>query len=253
MVISQKIDENQMEYRGSKSILFLIKIVFYLIIFYFIFYSINIDQLFILTAFSPVVVYINADQDKLKILKDNNSKSGVYRWLHKDSGKSYIGSSVNLTNRFYTYYNLKVMLKSSTLSIIARALLKYGYSNFQLEILEYCDPANCLEREQYYLDLFNPEYNILKTAGSRLGSKHSKATISKISESLLGNKRAVGGKRVLTPVEVLDNLTGLKTEYPSISEAAKALGVPSSSIRSYFSRKIQSPFKGRYVLIKLID
>jgi group I intron endonuclease len=46
-------------------------------------------------------------------------------------------------------------------SIIARALIKYGYSNFQLDILEYCEPTNCIEREQYYIDLLKPEYNIL--------------------------------------------------------------------------------------------
>jgi hypothetical protein len=33
------------------------------------------------------------------------------------------------------------------------------------EILEYCDSSNVIEREQYYIDLLNPEYNILKTAG----------------------------------------------------------------------------------------
>jgi hypothetical protein len=138
------------------------------------------------------------------------------------------------------------------ISIISRALLKYGYSNFRLEILEYCEPANCINREQYYIDLLNPEYNILKTAGSRLGSKHSKAAIKKISDSLLGNKRAVGGKKVVTPVEVLDNVTGIKTEFSSINETAEALGIPSSSIRSRLSRKIQSPYKGRYMITKLI-
>ena len=46
------------------------------------------------------------------------------------------------------------MLKNESVSLIARALLKYGYSNFQLEILEYCKPLNCIEREQYFIDLF---------------------------------------------------------------------------------------------------
>lgn len=145
------------------------------------------------------------------------------------------------------------MLKSMAISIIARALLKYGYSNFRLEILEYCDPTICLEREQYYLNTLNPEFNILKIAGSKYGSKHSEATIKKISDSLLGNKRAVGGKRTTVPVLVLDNETGIQTEYSSITNAAKALGVLSSTIRSYLSRNIQSPFKGRYIITKLND
>lgn len=57
--------------------------------------------------------------------------------------------------------------------LINRALLKYGYSKFKLEILEYCEPAVAIEREQHYLDLLEPEYNILPKAGSRLGHKHT--------------------------------------------------------------------------------
>ena len=54
-------------------------------------------------------------------------------------------------------------------SIIYRALLKYGYSNFRLEILEYCEKDITIEREQYYIDKYQPTYNICKTASSALG------------------------------------------------------------------------------------
>lgn len=64
--------------------------------------------------------------------------------------------------------------------VICRALLKYGYSKFSLEILEYCDPENCVEREQYYLDLFPSNYNSLSKAGSSLGFKHSEDTLAKL-------------------------------------------------------------------------
>lgn len=59
------------------------------------------------------------------------------------------------------------------------ALLKYGYNNFTLDILEYCSKDLLIEREQYYLDLLNPEYNILKQAYSLLGYKHSEENIAK--------------------------------------------------------------------------
>src|SRR5207248_3027116 len=42
-----------------------------------------------------------------------------------------------------------------------------------------------IEREQFYLDKFKPEYNILKVAGSSFGFKHSEATrelMSKIAK-----------------------------------------------------------------------
>ena len=56
--------------------------------------------------------------------------------------------------------------------VITKALLKYGYSVFSLEILEYCEALEAISREQYYLDLLKPEYNVLKIAGSSLGYKH---------------------------------------------------------------------------------
>jgi group I intron endonuclease len=38
-----------------------------------------------------------------------------------------------------------------------------------LEVLEYCESADTIKREQYYLDLYKPEYNICHIAGSSLG------------------------------------------------------------------------------------
>jgi group I intron endonuclease len=66
-----------------------------------------------------------------------------------------------------------------TKSHVYSALLKHGYSNFRLEILEYCSASEVLERENYYLKLFNPSYNILDKAGSSLGYRHSEETKEK--------------------------------------------------------------------------
>ena len=66
--------------------------------------------------------------------------------------------------------------------LIYKILLRYGYSNFTIEILEYCDPLDVITREQYYLDKLNPEYNILKIAGSLLGYKHLDETKAKIRD-----------------------------------------------------------------------
>lgn len=52
--------------------------------------------------------------------------------------------------------------------------MKYKHKNFSLDIIEYCEPYLLIEREQYYLDLLKPEYNILKMkdlAIGRLGSE----------------------------------------------------------------------------------
>jgi hypothetical protein len=128
----------------------------------------------------PAMTYTDADLQKESIIKDNRGKAGVYRWTNKKNGKIYVGSAVDLANRFYFYYSLKLI--SNNNMTICKAFLKYGYSNFKLEILEYCEPQNVIAREQHYLDLLQPEYNILKIAGSPLGSIHTEEALLKISK-----------------------------------------------------------------------
>jgi group I intron endonuclease len=127
---------------------------------------------------SPEKIYKNADTDKAKILIENKYKAGIYRWTNLQNGKSYIGSSVDLGRRLTSYYYF-LYINAQKSSLICRTLLKYGYSKFRIEILEYCDKENLLQREQYYLDLLKPKYNILPTAGSNLGFKHSEETLAK--------------------------------------------------------------------------
>ena len=105
------------------------------------------------------------------MLKENKGKSGVYLWINNINGNKYVGSSVNLSIRLVRYYNTKYLLKYFQMNI-CKALLKYGYSNFSISILEYCDSNNRLVREQYYIDLLQPEYNIKKKAGSSVGYLH---------------------------------------------------------------------------------
>lgn len=112
----------------------------------------------ILTNFTitPIVAYSNADTSKIQIIKEIKGKSGIYRWINYENGKSYIGSSVNLSARLYRYFSLAHIIAQSKHSIICKSLVKYGYSSFSFEILEYCNKDEVLVREQYYLDLLNP-------------------------------------------------------------------------------------------------
>ena len=108
--------------------------------------------------------------------------------MHIESGKSYIGSSSNLKDRFKRYFSHSYLSnKKRGASIICKALLKYGIAGFKLEILEYCSSSDVVAREQFYLDYYQPEYNILKLAGSSLGYKHTEESIAKISEAKLRN------------------------------------------------------------------
>lgn len=116
---------------------------------------------------TSIVCYSNVELHKFLILKNNRNKSGIYRWTNKTTGKSYIGSAVNLANRLNYYFSPKSLTNSLLVkrSYIYSSILEYGYSEFLLEILEYCEIEVLLLREQYYLDTLNPEYNIRKKVG----------------------------------------------------------------------------------------
>jgi len=125
-------------------------------------------------------------------------------------------------------------------------LLKYGYSNFSLEILEYCPASELFIREKYYFKLLNPEYNIaLEPGSSMLGRRHSEETRANLLALNLGirQKKCVCSAKI----QVTDLETNKKTDYYSMSEAAKALDVHRKIISQYISKKQQTPYKGRYI------
>jgi group I intron endonuclease len=64
--------------------------------------------------------------------------------------------------------------------------MKYGYSNFSITILEYCNKFDLIIKEQYYFNKLNSQYNILKISGSSWNFKGSEKTKTKISKSLKG-------------------------------------------------------------------
>ena len=134
------------------------------------------------SSINLIKFYSNAEESKSIILLENKNKSGIYKWENKISGEFYIGSAVDLSKRMSEYYRESYVTHPSRgKSIICFALVKYGYNNFSLSILEYCDRTEVISREQYYLDLLNPSYNILKYAYSSEGYKHTLEAIKKIS------------------------------------------------------------------------
>ena len=184
----------------------------------------------------PAVRYSDADSEKVQILADNRKKVGVYIWVNNVNGNKYVGSSVSLSVRMYTYYSLRSLAKSNR--PIDRALLKYGFSKFSLYILEYCTSENVIEREQYYLDLIKPEYNIVEKAGSTIGYKHTEDSLAKMRNFVLSDEvrkrkasstaNASAANRV--PILVENIKTNEVSEYISMTEASKVLGVHKNAV-----------------------
>lgn len=163
----------------------------------------------------PIKVYSNADTMKEDMIKDNHKKIGIYRWVNNITGETYIGSSVDLYRRIRLYYNYNYISDlTKNRSRIHAGLLKYGYSNFSFEVLEYCKKDVVLEREQFYLDTLNPVLNILKVAGSNLGQIQREESILKRVNAFADNKKT---REALKALESIENLKENKSpiNFPS--------------------------------------
>jgi group I intron endonuclease len=120
-----------------------------------------------------------------QILDENKGKSDIYLWFNSINKKIYIGQAKDLGTRKsgrIVRYLRPAFLKNNKkdISNIKKAFIKYGSQNFILANLEYCSVNLLDNREQYWLDLLSPEYNILKFEKSSRGFKHSSTSLMKM-------------------------------------------------------------------------
>ena len=111
---------------------------------------------------------------------------GVYEIRNRVNGKFYIGSAANLKARWARHLSALCSGKHHN-SHLQSAFDKYGEAAFAFSVLESIEPQNLIEREQYHLDMFHPEYNIARIAGSNLGCRHTEQTKQKISAGKMGH------------------------------------------------------------------
>lgn len=111
--------------------------------------------------------------------------SGIYQICNTINGHCYIGSSVDIQHRWSDHkHRLRKGVHHS--QYLQRAFNKYGEDAFEFSVIETCLVPVLILREQYYIDKLNPEYNIVQTAGSALGMKHTDAARKKMSVAKTG-------------------------------------------------------------------
>jgi group I intron endonuclease len=174
---------------------------------------------------TPAVSYKNAKINKSLIFKDNNGKAFVYRWINKLNGKEYLGSTSSAKRRLNTYYDLKTLGEVNM--PIYNAILKHGHENFIFEIIEYCLSEDTIKREQYYLDNFDFEYNVLANANSLAGYKHTTETLAKFK----GRQNLLGFKHLAETLEMLREINTGKVHTEEAKEVMR---------NSWAQRKLKS-------------
>lgn len=159
-------------------------------------------------------------------------KKDIYIIKNKNNNKVYIGQTVNPTQRWAQYKS--AVLKNPESQLITRAMNKYGFETFWMEILEQ-SVENYDEREQYWINQYNSiapnGYNIADGGkGSGNGIYSQSAAIKDIN--ILNN--------------IIDDLI---LNIDTIKDIAKKYGVSSAIIseinqgHTYFNPDLNYPLR----------
>lgn len=107
-------------------------------------------------------------------------KSGVYKITNLENNKCYIGSACTKTpkgNQLYFRFRNHFFNHHKPFPL-KRAVLKYGIHRFSWQILEFTPLETTRSREDFYIKLLKPEYNILEM--SSIGYLHTAETRQKM-------------------------------------------------------------------------
>lgn len=120
---------------------------------------------------------------------DAPKSSGIYRITCLPNGRIYIGSAKCFKTRLSLHISQLNALKHGN-PHLQNAWTKHGPDNFNFEIVELCECAALLAREQVYLDSVPKQtrFNICAIAGSSFGLKRSQETRDKLRAAKIGKK-----------------------------------------------------------------
>lgn len=166
---------------------------------------------------------------------------GIYLWINKANGKTYVGSSINLYPRISGYFSFNKLH-----GIIGNALRKYGLNGFILIIVFVRDATKegVLFLEQSVLDNCVCDYNILPTAGSAAGFKLNEEQRAKVSAGLKGNtNRKDKGKAVYLYLVHVDRFELIAT-FTNMRRCAEHLGVPYATLFHRVNNRTVFKFNG---------
>lgn len=127
-------------------------------------------------------------------------KVGVYKICSKKKPERvYIGSSQNIHKRWNNHINL--LQRGFHHSVkLQRHFNKYGLDDLVFEVMCECELDVILENEQFFLDAYNPWFNILTNSAGTRGYKMSEEVRQKMSEARTGMKRSEATKERMRQV-----------------------------------------------------
>ncbi len=110
--------------------------------------------------------------------------SGIYQLKNTVNEKIYIGQAQNILNRFNDHRRNRNGHLLYRDCYLYRAIKKYGWGKFEISVLEKVDDVSLInEREIFWINKLNPEYNMKDGGDCARGWKHSEKAKRKMSET----------------------------------------------------------------------
>jgi group I intron endonuclease len=213
-------------------------------------------------------IYQNVELNKKVINKDLKNKGGIYLWWCKSTGLFYIGSAKSFVgkngrlNEYFQKNRLLNRINSKISSDIAKDMLIYPKSNWNLIILEIClqsrrkDDLNLRilkEKEQFWM-LLLPTYNRSLVVGSNEGlplseeQRESISTLIYIYEISDDGKLIPNSEQKIYGIKELSRI-GIKSKFSDLITAANSPDpFGRGDIQAYLKSGL--PFKNKYLLLK---
>jgi len=114
---------------------------------------------------------------------------GIYEIVLND--KNYIGSAKDIKDRIRRHLSELRRNKHGNPKM-QHAYNKCGEGSFSYAILEITKQCDLISREQHFIDMIVPYYNICKIAGNTIGRTHTEETKRHLSEIRKGKQPSLG-------------------------------------------------------------
>jgi group I intron endonuclease len=193
---------------------------------------------------------------------------GIYKIENIENGKLYIGSASNFLKRKSSHFCY--LRRGTHHNIHLQRAFNKSKTSFTFTLIEQTE--NLLEREQHYIDILQPQYNICQIAGrtegvvcseetkEKMRLSHSKRDCSRsietkkrISEGNSGKERPQElrdriARALSIPIIQLNREGNFIKEYASTTIASRELNITKGNINSTLKgrRKTAGGFKWKY-------
>lgn len=128
------------------------------------------------------------------MFEELKGKIGIYK-ITSPSNRIYIGQSVNIYNRWKSYFNNSA--SNAGQKLLNNSFVKYGIENHIFEVVEECEKKYLNSRERYWQDFYDVLNGGLNLMLQEAGEKQrvlSKETLERKRLASLGEKNGMYGR-----------------------------------------------------------